>query len=540
MRLATRVAYYRRKTGNPSVMNMSALIGIRQDGYSAPDAAVEAGAVAGANAAQGAITEQAEQRAIQGFQMAVTGKTPTKLDEAQAEAVARNVERALNRTDLPPEVRAQVADALVRVGNGVMDGTIEPKVNNVFLKHLHDLATEPLDPAKTMGGGTTEGPFRGALAQMTRASQLVQEAELAPGTKLTYDPSAGTDGVRRAGLPILDEPHIDADLYYKTQDGALRIESTKYSVSTLAGTLKEGRGSQVSQADRQANWVKNDTAEEPRRMGYFALDKGTGFQALMNDANLKKLSDIIPESDRGTRNIIVGDRKYSLDDLNAMNDGLKSSAARAAQQSPEGFNYREYYKSLGSTPDDLMRSLGKTYGEPTGVATPGPREGTLGGKAAGGALVGAAAGATMSMIHLAADGQLNVHNLGQVAEGTAQGAAVGVATVAVERVAGGTAAGAIVAGAVSGWGNREGVAPGDSKGIGNVTADAAVGAGSVIAATAAGAAIGSVVPVAGTAVGAVAGFVVGAAVTYGAQISGVRDDIAKGVAAGVDELKHLF
>jgi peptidoglycan hydrolase-like protein with peptidoglycan-binding domain len=105
---------------------------------------------------------------------------------------------------------------------------------------------------------------------------------------------------------------------------------------------------------------------------------------------------------------------------------------------------------------------------------------------------------------------------------------------------GGTAAGAVVAGAVSAWDNREGLAHGDSNAIGNVTADATVGATSVLAATAAGAAIGSVVPVAGTAVGAVAGFVVGAGITYGAQISGVRDDIAKGVAAGVDELKHLF
>jgi len=520
--------------------------------------------------------------------MAVTGGRPaTALDTARADAVAADVRAAMNRTDLPPGVRAQVAKALVRLGNGIVDGTIEPRINNVFLDHLHSLASEPFAPTPAGGKVTGSGDtgYKGALAQMIRASQVQDQVELARGTRLAYDPGAGQTGVQRAGLPLLDTQHIDADLYFKTRDGVLHIESTKFSTNTLADKLKSDRTGGINQTQRQAQWVNEAPKGQPRRISYFVLDKGTAFSALMDDRNMKQLGQVIPKSDQNVRNIIIGDRKYSLDDLNSLNRDARVAAdrhvdaLRRSSSDPSTFDartaYGEFYKNMASTPDQAMRSLGKMYGEQQPAATPSLKQGTA---------WGAAAGATVSVIRLASDGKLNLQSAGQVAADTAQGAAVGAvvtkleqgitpaidrvignsvqqrvtqvaasalsqggaestglaARTLVSRMAGSTVAGAVVTTAISAWQNRDGLAHGDSKAIGNVVADTTVGAGSVLAATAAGAAIGSVVPVAGTAVGAVAGFVVGMGVAYGAQISGVRDAIAGGVSHAVDFVKSWF
>jgi hypothetical protein len=198
-----------------------------------------------------------------------------------------------------------------------------------------------------------------------------------------------------------------------------------------------------------------------------------------------------------------------------------------------------------------------------------------------GTVAGAAIGATVSAAQLALTGKLNLQNLKEVAKGAGEGAAIGAVatkaeqvltpvidrtvgaavqkgatqlatTVASEgaadtagvvartlatRVAGATVVGAAITTGISAWENRDGLAHGDSRAIGNVVADTAVGAGSIAAATVAGAAVGSVVPVAGTAVGAVVGLAVGVGITYGAQISGVRNAIADGAAHGVDGIK---
>jgi hypothetical protein len=97
-----------------------------------------------------------------------------------------------------------------------------------------------------------------------------------------------------------------------------------------------------------------------------------------------------------------------------------------------------------------------------------------------------------------------------VSEGGADTAGV-VARTLASRVAGSTVVGAVITTGVSAWENRAGLMHGDSKAIGNVVAD--------------------------TAVGAVAGLAVGLAVTYGAQISGLRNDIADGAAHAVDGIK---
>jgi hypothetical protein len=198
-----------------------------------------------------------------------------------------------------------------------------------------------------------------------------------------------------------------------------------------------------------------------------------------------------------------------------------------------------------------------------------------------GSLAGAAAGAAISLIQVASTGKLDPNSLKQVAKGTGESAVIGavaskgeqlvtpaidraigatvrnsttklaatavseggadtagvVARTLASRVAGSTVVGAVITAGISAWENCAGLMHGNSKAIGNVVADTAVGAGSVAAATAAGAAIGSVVPVAGTAVGAVAGLAVGTGIAYGAQISGLRDVIAAGATHVADGIK---
>jgi hypothetical protein len=541
-------------------------------------------AIAAASAQSGPDAQRALsvlQRALEGFRVASgqapAGAAPTVAAVADA---AENARTALARTDLSPAVRANLTNVLERLGNGVMDGTIEPSINNAFRQSLYDLATLPADSAQ----------FKGSLAQLTRAAQVLDQVELAGGTKLLYDPQAGT-ATRGTGLPILDVPDIDADLYFRTRDGVLHIESTKYSASTFASTLQESHQDQqkgaIGQMQRQSQWARSPNEGEIRQTGYFMLDKSTGFMDLMNDKNLAQLEKAIP--DANVRNIVIGDRAYSLNELKALNTDAKTAATsyveaqRAASADPKSFKvgpaYQEFYRTTMGTPEDAMRAFGKTYGakqpalDPLGL--PSVKQGGL---------YGAAAGGAVALIQIARDGKLTVENVKQLGESIAMGGGIGalaakgeqyvtplidkaigntvqngasqvaaraatagggaetgvLARTVASRVAGSTVVGTVIATGISAYQNREGLAKGDSKAIGNVTADAAVAAGSIAAATAAGAAIGSVVPVAGTAVGAVVGLAVGIGVTYGAQISGIRDGIAHGVSKAVDWVKSWF
>ena len=122
-------------------------------------------------------------------------------------------------------------------------------------------------------------------------------------------------------------------------------------------------------------------------------------------------------------------------------------------------------------------------------------------------------------------------------QGAARAASTGVvARTIATRAVGSTAVGVVVTTGISAFENRHGLARGDPKAIGNVTADAAVGGTSILAGVAVGAAVGSVVPVAGTAVGAAAGLVVGVGIAVGAQLSGARDAVADSVAGLIDKI----
>jgi hypothetical protein len=586
-----------------------------------PQDGIVAGSTQAAQAAARATATQ--QRAIQGFQAATGHPPPGASVRATAVADAgANARTALTRPGLSADVRAHVENVLQRLGNGIMDGTIEPNINDTFRSHLYDLATEPVG----------SGRYRGALAQLTRAAQVLDQVKLASGTKLAYDPAARTSEPTRAGLPILNVNNIDADLYFKTPEGTLHIESAKHNAWTFANTLdkatsREALG-QESQMSRHSTWASGTTTAEPRQAGYYMFDKNTGFPELMQPQRMSQLEKSIPVASQGNRNIVIGDRAYSFNELNDLSAKIKLAADNHVAtvgrtwSGPGAFDAHaasmDFYNTHAGTPDAVMRNFpakGSVFSpkpgqqEPTldPLAMPSVKEGSIWGGVAGGGLsavrqisqgnftldgarqvatdtasggviggvmakgeqlltpvidraigpavearAGQAFGAIMTKAEPLVMPVVNrVAGTGAIQQKVAQffGSAVSVggsesaglaARTVVSRVAGSTAVGVAVTTALSAWENRDGLAHGDSKAIGNVAADAVVGGASIAGATLAGAAIGSVIPVGGTIVGGIIGFGVGFGITYGAQVLGVRDKIASGVASGVDALKSGF
>jgi hypothetical protein len=568
---------------------------MRIETYASGDnsAAQAAAAAAAAQSASRPHRTDPTHRAEAGWQLANKDVPAAAGPAAQAEANAGvNARTALNRTDLPPAEAKQVRTAVERLGNALVDGRIEPHVNDTFRQHLYSLATEPANSPH----------FRGALAQMTRAADVLAKVELATGTRLAYDPEHGQPGVKGAGLPILNQPNIDADLYFKTRDGVLHIEGVKATPQALSNEVQEaskrGAAGRSSQIGIQSAWAQGQTPGQPRSLSFFVPDKGPGFVNLMDDRRQAQLAQLVG-GDPDARRFTIGDRAYSLNDFKQIAaaadaaaqqhvTGLQDAAAkRGTPFTPEQTKqaYVDFYQRTLSTTEAAAKNFGSNIGQQVDELKPLARP--EGPSVRSGAAWGAAGAAAVTLVRVGMDGQLNAQDVKEIATHTALGAGVGALTAAGERVVtpvvdraigqtvqraatavaprvlasatpeaaaafgagartlaarvgGATVVGAAIATGISAYENREGLRRGDSKAIGNVAADATVAAGSIAAATAAGAAIGSVVPVAGTAVGAVVGLAVGVGVAYGAQISGARDAVANTVSGWVDGVKGWF
>lgn len=185
-----------------------------------------------------------------------------------------------------------------------------------------------------------------------------------------------------------------------------------------------------------------------------------------------------------------------------------------------------------------------------------------------GALVGGAVDGAFSAVHALRDGHMTGAEARDVLADSARGAVVGgtyavteqglvraadrVAGSAIERslgtgariagtrLAGAGAAGAVISAGMSVYENRDGLARGDSKAIGDVAGDVVVGGGSALAGAAAGAAIGSAVPVVGTVVGAGVGLVAGYLTDQALRAGGVDKMIGNAVSWAVDSIKGWF
>lgn len=563
-------------------------------GGNATGATEAATAAAAAAAAQDAARVAAQRitdpdhRAAAGFGIAARELPPGAGLPAQAVADApANVTTALQRADLPPAQATQVRTVLQHLGNALVDGRIDPHINDTFRQHLYSLATEAPDSAA----------FRGALAQLTRAAQVLDQVELAAGSRLAYDPRAQND-VQRAGLPVLNVADIDADLYFRTADGTVHIEAAKATPQALSNEVQ--RSGPLSQLQRQVQWEQGGTPAEPRALSFFTQETGPGFVNLLDDRNRARLQSAVG-GDPDARRFVIGDRAYSLNDFEAIArnadaaaqlhvDGLRQQHVASGQPVAgfdEGAAFRSFYRETLASTETATRHFGAGVGQPVAELRAQALAAADLPSARQGGLWGAAGGAAVSLWQVASDGSLSAADALQVGQATVVGGTVGAVTAVGERaltpvvdrvagpavqraatavaprvlatatpeataafgagartlasrVGGATVVGAVVATGISAYENREGLARGDSRAIGNVTADTTVAVGSIAAATAAGAAIGSVVPVAGTAVGAVVGLAVGVGVAYGAQISGARDAIANTVSGWVDGVKGWF
>jgi hypothetical protein len=565
----------------------------------------EAAAAAAAAARVSAQPLDPQARAAEGFRIA-SGTPPTNASP-QGAAVAdagASAKTAMARTDLPPETQKQVNVALERLGNAVVDGKIDPHMNNAFKQQLYNLATaHPNDPA-------TMSDFREALAHLTRTAQVADNVPLAKNTMIAFDANAG-GATGKTNLPSLDVPKLDADIYYKTRDGASVIESSKYSTNTMADKVKDQVEGKTQQLSRQADWEQKGTVADPRRAGFFMLGEGNRFDALMDKKNVAQLEQTIANHD--ARNIIIGDRAYSLNELKTLDAKGTAMAAEhvnalkaehiAAGNTEKSFNtgkaYGDFFKQTMSTPEAAMKAYGLEVGEPSPQLKPGRMPDI--GNVKQGATMDVAGAGIVSVIQLGMKGgNITLQDVQHAGTETGKGALIGAASAKAEqyvipavekkignaietkaaqiaekkivgavlskslgtaaadttatamaaktigsRIVGSTAVGTAVTTVMSAYENRDGLAKGESKAWGNVTADtvvgvAAVGASSVLGAAAAGAVAGSVVPGLGTAIGFGVGLAVGVGITVVANASGIRDSIASGVGGAIDWAKSLW
>jgi hypothetical protein len=567
------------------------------------DEEAAAAAAAAARAAAQPLDPQA--RAAEGFRIASgTPAANASLQDAAVANAGENARTAMARTDLPPETQKQVNVALERLGNAVVDGKIDPNMNNAFKQQLYNLATaHPNDPA-------TMGDFREALAHLTRTAQVSDNVPLAKNTMIAFDANAGgTTG--KTNLPSLDVPKLDADIYYKTRDGATVVESSKYSTNTMADKVKDQVEGKTQQLSRQAEWEQKGTATDPRRAGFFMLGEGNRFDALMDKKNVAQLEQTIANHD--ARNIIIGERAYSLNELKTLDakgtalaadhvNALKAehvAAGNTEKSFKTGQAYGNFFKETMATPEAAMKAYGLEVGEPSPQLKPGKTPDI--GNVRQGATMGAAGAGIVSVIQLGMKGgNITLQDVQNAATETGKGAVVGAVSAKAEqyvipaverkigdaiqtraaqvaeqkvagavlskslgtaaadttatamaaktigsRIVGSTAVGTVVTTAMSAYENREGLAKGDSKAIGNVGADTAVavvavGASTVLGAAASGALAGSVVPGLGTAIGFGVGLAVGVGITVAANASGIRDSIASGIGGAVDWAKSWW
>ncbi|MCG8002325.1 MAG: hypothetical protein JAY88_02535 [Candidatus Thiodiazotropha lotti] len=508
--------------------------------------------------------------------------------------VTADAAKALLRNDLDPATTQQVKNIVEQLGDGIQSSKVATGINKQFAQNISNLAN----------ANPSSAEFKGALAQLTRMAEISSQNSLAAGTKIAFDPGMGQQGIEKfAKLPPLDVPDIDSDIYYKTADGILHMDSAKSTPNTLATEIKDSIGKEDTQLNRQQEWQQKSTSELPRQLGLFVLDEGsskTGTGNLLHPNNLDKLAQVVNDPD--ARVIAVDDRVYSVNDLYQISHDRAMAAEPSisskrddwvASGKPEidfakeqyGPALKQYFEQNKLTSFvDIFNQLGKSYGVPkeslNSLSSPELPSVKQGGT------IGAITSGIISTISVAKDGNVTVSDAGEIGKNVFLGGALGVlsaqgerlvtpladraigntvqqsvskiaankigqssvqaasnglaARTVASRLVGSSIVGAAVSSGISVYENWEGLKKAESSSIGNVAADTAVGGASVAAAVATGAAVGSVVPLFGTAVGAVTGLVVGVGVAYVAQISGARDTIANGIANGVDYTRNWF
>ncbi|MEW6735140.1 MAG: hypothetical protein AB1489_27865, partial [Acidobacteriota bacterium] len=499
--------------------------------------------------------------------------------------------RILDRPQLTPAQRQDLAETFAKLGRAITDKQVAVDVSKAFEKAVKELNVYDLTRADQAGN------FRGTAAMLKRAAEVLDRGNLAPGTKLVFDTKAGNNNITKAGLPKPGVADLDADLYYKTNDGVLRLDSVKARPNTLTSDLEKSISGKKQQFARYENWLNPSTPDGMNRSAMVYVDEtGPKFNEILKQPRIDEIANRLSGGDPNAKVLQVGDRVFSVNDLNKLNSDLLSVSDQLAREqlkksgvtSPTPQQVADaqgqIIKDRFGTIDDTLKTL-KTNGRGE-YGTVAPRTSETMRSARQGGIIGGGIGFATSTYQALQDGKLTGSEIANIAGQTAIGAGSGALGGVVEqtsarfidRVAGnsvqrattsvagrvvssevasgtgtalrsvaGRVGGAGVAGAVinAGFATFDQIGAyqrGEvtaSQAIGNVAGEATVGLGAGLAGAAAGAAIGSIIPGAGTVVGGVIGFGVGVVAGYladkGLRGLGVDKMIAKGVTAAIDK-----
>ncbi|WP_028998499.1 hypothetical protein [Azohydromonas australica] len=537
-----------------------------------------AGALANQQAGRIASSEPTPaQKAAQGF-VAAQGPNPATVP---VDDLVRSAADLVHRA--PAAEQAHVANVVQRLGVALQEGRLVPG----------DPLRQVMHTAANSAPGSSA--YKGALAHLTRAAEVLERTRLAPGTALAFDPAppqtmvqeaanrhanatgAGATGAEpAAGLPKLDTTLVDADLYYRQDNRTslrrafdavtprpdpprqpLTIESLKSTAHALseelAAAIKGAGTGTPSQVGRQQAWQAQGNADAPRQVKS-STAAGDGFHNLMEPGALKQLRQLTP--DPNARTVTVGERSYSVTELEGIRaanqpqvDAKVQQAldARAAQgkttsaDAKAGITRTNVKAVHGDTPPVALPD-----GTPVGRANPRlgplPQPPELPGTRQGGA-IGAAGAFVVSGAAALRDGKLTAAEARDIAANTAAGGVLGAVGAKAEQAVTPAIARALAArGASSGAGAALGTTLA-SRVAGSTVVGAAITAGVSMYQNRDGLAKGDSQAIgrvtADTAVGAVAvagGAIAGAAATgalAGSVVPGVGTAVGAVVGIGV-------
>ncbi len=262
----------------------------------------------------------------------------------------------MNRTDLDATTAKSVSETLISIKDAIKNNKLE------ISGSLRDLVSSlgKSDPKKVSE----------SLAELERAAEIAQKADLAPNTKVIVGAQAGQQITKSTGLPDIDVPKVEADVYYQTKDGVLHLDEVKDTFNALTSKIDESikatnEGSEAKQFGRYDEWIRKgaDTGEV-RQVAVVVRKSGPGFDSLLDPARIGELSSTIGQNPN-QQILQVGNRALSVNDLKSI---YKDARTKLGQLMKENTGKKpvdlakEYFGSL----DKTFETLGKEYGTRVG------------------------------------------------------------------------------------------------------------------------------------------------------------------------------
>ncbi|MEA2173778.1 MAG: hypothetical protein QOD00_1370 [Blastocatellia bacterium] len=252
------------------------------------------------------------------------------------------VERALNRTDLDAETRAQIEETL-------------SVLQEARSKNLLDLNTNEAykDLIKSVANDTDKAKVGQSLAELEHAATVIKRGNIAEGTSVVI--GARDNQQIRGGLPTIDIANVEADVYYQTSNGVLHLDEVKNTPNALLSALAD-----KAQFDRYRTWIEHASGAQPREVGIYIRETGPGFNELLRTDYLDRLEATVG-ADHARPFLKIGDRTFSMDDLRAMDRDATAKLGQLMAQN-RGVPVRDLLRQRFGTMEETFRTLGREYG----------------------------------------------------------------------------------------------------------------------------------------------------------------------------------